>query len=227
MALISCKLCGNRISTRAQLCPKCGCPNIVRVAQEPVVPKTKNCAECEYGGSDGGYTCNLCDAETVKPLQQAAQPTHAPSTQPQAPGEGSPAPLALLVQIEELEIDSSLKGVFAKLATSSPASVMLGVRRYASDEPELRYFGSLNTANRISSNLALLLGPYYYLIHGVWRKGGLLMALQLLLIAGIVFCITPVQVAALLGLLAIQLLAYCSAKYDRYRKLMLDETFWW
>lgn len=104
---------------------------------------------------------------------------------------------------------------------------MLGVRRYASDEPELRYFGSLNTANRISSNLALLLGPYYYLIHGVWRKGGLLMALQLFLIAGIVFCITPVQVAALLGLLAIQLLAYCSAKYDRYRKLMLDETFWW
>lgn len=226
MALISCKLCGNRISTRAQLCPKCGCPNIARTAKEQVAPKTKNCAACEYGGSDGGYTCNLCDAESGKPFQQTAPPQHGP-LEPQTATEGTSAPLALLVQIEELEIDSSLKGVFAKLATSTPATVLLGVRRYASNEPELRYFGSLNTANRISSNIALVLGPYYYLMHGIWRKGGLLMVAQLLLIAGIVFCITPVQVVALLGLLAIQLLAYCSAKYDRYRKLMLDETFWW
>ena len=71
------------------------------------------------------------------------------------------------------------------------------------------------------------MGGFYYILHGIWRKGVLVIVLQLGLLAALLFCIVPVQIAAVVGLALLQLIVFASAKYDRYRQLVLEEVFWW
>jgi len=228
MALINCKLCNNRISTRAEDCPKCGCPNSVRSDTQTASHQKKNCAECEHGGTDGGYSCNLCDTTLTSGFKPVTAVQGGSVSKNRRENDISTiAGLDLLVIIDELEINSSLKDVFVKIAATQSTSGFLGIRKYVTECSELKYFKAANTLSAISSNLALLTGPFYYIMFGIWRKGAVLLVMQLAALAGAVFGNQALQIVSLILLVATQTMVYCAAKYDRYRQLVLHETFWW
>ncbi len=227
MALIACKLCGKSVSSRALACPKCGCPNILRTAQQPAAAPRKNCVDCEYFGMDSSFACNLCELQGEPPkssnLRSHSQITAAEQSQLQ---QGTP-PSDLLAQISALEIDPHLQELFTLIAATPISANLLGIRRFEVDIPQLRHFRTLRTTGVIDSSQALLMGGFYYILHGIWRKGVLVIVLQLGLLAALLFCIVPVQIAAVIGLALLQLIVFASAKYDRYRQLVLEEVFWW
>ncbi len=225
MALIPCKLCGKAISTRALVCPKCGCPNILRTAQEASAPPKKTCIDCEYFGVDGSHACNLCELQGVSPKTQRSVRSQLTAEEQQM-GQGRGAS-DLLTRISALELDPHLQELFALIAATPISAKLLGIRRFAVDLPQLRHFRSLRTGEMIDSSQALVMGGFYYILHGLWRKGGLVITLQLGLLAALLFCITPVQIGAVIGLVLLQLVIFASAKYDRYRQLVLEEVFWW
>lgn len=225
MALVSCNLCENKISTRARYCPKCGCPN---PARNDAVPKhSKDCANCENSGPDGDYACNLCETGTFSSFQakkSTAQLNQAAEGSSQFKGESVGD---LLAQLDELEVGSYSKELYAKLADAEITSRVFGINLYAGDDINLKYFRQFNTSNSVCSNMALLLGPFYYIFYGLWRKGALLLLLQILFSAGIVFGNRLAAIVSLMLLVLVQVMSYCSAKYDRYRKDVLGEEFWW
>lgn len=225
MALVSCNLCENKISTRARYCPKCGCPNPARNESAP--SSSKDCANCENSGPDGGYACNLCDTGAFSSFQakkSATQQKQAAEVPMQFKGESVGD---LLAQLDELEAGSYSKELYAKISNAVITSRVLGINLYAGDDIDLKYFRQLNTVNSVCSNLALLLGPFYYIFYGLWRKGALLLLLQILFSAGIVFGNRMAAIVSLVLLLLVQVISYCAAKYDRYRKHVLGEEFWW
>ena len=224
MALVTCNLCGKNISSRAVVCPKCGCPTLAR--KDSVQRSTKNCSECENAGIDGHYACNLCDGDSLRAFKprpefkkQQGQDLLRPST--------DAADIDLLVKIDGLDIGSDLKSVFIEISATPFKSRLFGINSYTADAGELKYFRRLNSLTTICSNLAFLCGPFYYFMYMMWKKGAILLTVQLALFTGIVFGILPVSVVSLILLFVLHGICYCSAKYDRYRKLVLDEKFWW
>lgn len=225
MALVNCNLCENKISTRARYCPKCGCPNPAR--KDTISENSKNCAACENSGPDGGYSCNLCDTGSLSSFQAKSSSNalkQDAEVKPQFKGESVGE---LLAQLDELEVGSYSKTLYSKISTAEITSRIFGINVYAGDDVDLKYFRQINTVNSVCSNAALLLGPFYYIFYGVWRKGAILVVLQLLFSAGIVFGNRTVAVLSFVLLLLVQVVCYCSAKYDRYRKAVLGQEFWW
>lgn len=225
MALVACNLCGNKISTRAKLCPKCGCPTL-KQADAGRRPAVKNCADCQHGGVDGEYACNLCDSGSLQAFKaktgvKSRQETEHPSAR------SAGADVSLVAQIESLDLDGSLKELFFMLTSATVSARIAGINFYANQDSRFRYFRRLNSFDTVGSNLALICGPLYYFLHAIWKKGALLQIAQFTLITGVVFTIQPVSLACLAGLVGLHGLCYCSAKFDRYRKLVLNETFWW
>jgi uncharacterized membrane protein YvbJ len=65
MALVSCTECGNKISEKAQSCPKCGAPNEVII-----------CAECTTEVNRDSKTCPNCGIDLVLQEQRPQENTH-------------------------------------------------------------------------------------------------------------------------------------------------------
>jgi len=225
MALVKCNLCGNNISSKASICPKCGCPTLVK-KESPSRP-VKNCSECEYGGADNEYACNLCDSGSLQAFKAKSDIKGRQLEGDRHHQFSGAADMDLLVKIDDLDVGSDLKNLFVKISTTPFQSRLIGINSYTTDDSELKYFKHLNSLATVSSNLALISGPFYYFIHAMWKKGIVLLVIQLALFSGIVFGILPVSISCFAALLGLQCICYCSAKYDRYRKLVLDEEFWW
>ena len=225
MALVKCNLCGNNISSKASICPKCGCPTLVK--KESASRPAKNCSECEYGGVDGEYACNLCDSGSFQAFKAKSDLKDLRSGSDRQHQFSGNTDTDLLVKIDDLDIGSDLKNVFVKIFSTPHRSRLFGIKGYTSDDSELKYFKHFNSLVTVGSNLALVFGPFYYFIHGMWKKGIVLLLIQLALFSGIVFGILPVSISCFVALLGLHCICYCSAKYDRYRKLVLDEEFWW
>lgn len=232
MALISCKLCENKISSRARVCPKCGCPNILRTDDPLTKSNGKNCADCEYSGTDGGFSCNLCDdARNISGYKQ--QGSSMIGRLESLMG-SSPADIAkqiesnLLQIIATLDIDDDLRLIFEKIATTEIKKRRLSVNLYEGEDPALSYFSTpFVSASSIASPMALLLGPLSYFAVGLWKKGILLTILVFSLLLGTIFLIPVAAAGLVLMVFLLYLLCYCNLKYDRYRQLVLHESFWW
>lgn len=225
MALVKCNLCGNNISSRALFCPKCGCPTLAQ--KDTASRRARNCSECENGGADGDYACNLCDGDSLQAFRAKPEikgQQLGSDRQHQLSGDTD---IDLLVKIDGLDVGSDLKTLFVKISSTPLGSRLFGINSYISDDTDLKYFKRLNSLTTVGSNIALVFGPFYYFIHVMWKKGIVLLLVQLALLAGIVFCVLPVSISCFAALVGLQSICYCSAKYDRYRKIVLDEDFWW
>lgn len=225
MALVKCNLCGNNISSRALLCPKCGCPTLT--PKDSATRRAKNCSECENGGVDGDYACNLCEGNSLKAFRAKPEIKEQQLGSDRQHQLSSETNMDLLVKIDELDVGSDLKSLFVKISSTPLKGRLFGINRYTSDDSELKYFKHLNSLATVCSNLALVLGPFYYFVYAIWKKGIVLLLVQLALLTGSVFGILPVSISCLVALVGLHGICYCSAKYDRYRKLVLDEEFWW
>lgn len=218
MALVSCGSCGHRISSWARSCPKCGYPaaGIDRHAYggAPV----RESADGRHDGVSRDVFREMgrqaqAEGASPSPLNQEQQPKTDEVTRSEI--------------IELLDIDSNLRHLYRKIAVTGVRSHWFGIHRFETDDSDLKYFCRLNTLTNICSTMALLLGPFYYILHRVWRKGAVLIAAQLLFSAGIVFGSRPVAATCLVAMVLVHLICCCSAKYDRYRSTVLEESFWW
>ena len=131
-------------------------------------------------------------------------------------------------KIDSLSISSELKEQFKLIADSKLRKVVIGIPLFDSDDARLRLLNLGDPKRSIISLPGLCLGPLYYLGRGMWKKGAAIVIL-FVVIAGLLtmmsgdFGLFAIAVAAVV----IQILSAVMVKYDYYRKMVLDLSFWW
>lgn len=106
---------------------------------------------------------------------------------------------------------------------------LLGGYYFNSKDKKLAWRGLAvyNKDNYISMT-AVLFGGFWYLVKGMWKKGLLLLGVELLINIIVVNILGITDVPEwLFGTAAVAGIASASASYDYYRFKVLNQTFWW
>jgi hypothetical protein len=222
MALVTCNLCGQKISSRAKSCPKCGCPVLSR-GNEPFSVNTA-CKVCGLADPSTEVYCNLC----TLPHRNSRPASSAPISPGSYLIDRQQSDL-ITQKIDALSVDHHLKELFKLMARGSQERVIMGIPVYAGDNPQLRPWDLKDWRHSLASLGGLCCGPLYYFHLKLWKKGTVL-TVMLLVIAGICSILLPEYTSAtalLPGILIVNLLAGMMMKYDMFRQLVQGEDFWW
>lgn len=229
MALIDCKLCGQKISSRAPFCPKCQCPTLPR--EQRSVRLSEQCRACGLTGEDE-VACNLCPGATTSarpdrltsPVSKSVAGTLEMFTKPAEPG-----PVGLIaIKINGLQVGEAVKIQFRLIADNPVQRMVLGIPLFRDEDSRLTIWKLGRPEKSLASLAGLCCGPFFYTVLGLWKKGALLTALlALLAVAAQMFWVDSWIMAILIGGGVVNLWSCGMVTYDRYRNLVLDEDFWW
>lgn len=228
MALIDCKLCGQKISSRAPFCPKCQCPTLPR--EQSSTRLSEQCRACGLTNGLDDVTCNLCPGATssapLDRLVRAAKPSAAAEllAKPAEPGRVS----LIASKINGLQVGEEVKERFRLIAENPVHRLVLGMPLFRAADGRLSVWKLGCPGRSLAAIVGLGCAPFYYATRGLWKKGTVLAAFWALLAAGAqMFWVNSWIVAILIGGGVVNLWSCGMVTYDRYRNLVLDEDFWW
>ena len=228
MALIDCKLCGQRISSRAPFCPKCGCPAPPR--EGGAARPSEKCLACGLTGGQDDIYCNLCP-DLVQSPRPGRHPHLLSPAIDRAKGVSAAGrePVCLVAsKINGLQVGEPLRELFRLLAGQPVPRLLAGIPWFVGGDPRLAPWNLARMAGLSALVAGLCCGPLIYALLGLWRKGAVLALIALLLTGAVVTVAGGSWIWALLvGGGVVNLWACGMVTYDRYRNLVLDEEFWW
>jgi hypothetical protein len=131
-------------------------------------------------------------------------------------------------RIAGLQVGEEDKKLFRLIADNPVQKIVLGIPLYRAEDSSLSIL-KLGYLVRAPASLAgLCCGPFYYVVLGLKKKGAVLAGiLALLAIVAQMFWLNSWILAILIGGGVVNLWSCGMVTYDRYRKLVLDEDFWW
>lgn len=229
MALIDCKLCGQKISSRAPFCPKCQCPTLPR--EQGNARLSDQCRACGLTVGLDDVTCNLCPGASTATstrlphsINKSVTGTFDPLAKPVETGRVS----LISSKINGLQVGEEVKELFRLIADNPVQRMVLGIPLFRTEDSRLTIWKLGRPGRSLASIAGLCCGPFFYTALGLWKKGALLAALlALLTVTAQEFWVNSWLMAILIGAGVVNLWSCGMVTYDRYRNLVLDEDFWW